>query len=107
MTKKVLGQLECLVTTLQDAYTVPAAKTAIVSTIIICNRTGGALTFRVAVAPTGAADALSQYIYYGQTLAANTSFASTIGIALGSGDVVRVWASGTGLSASVFGVEDP
>lgn len=102
---KVLGQSSPAATTLTDLYVVPASTEAVVSTISMCNRTGGTLTARVAVAPAGAADAVEHYIYYDVKVLKNDSIFTTIGITLAATDVVRVYASAVGLSFSLFGTE--
>lgn len=104
-TNKVLGQSAPSATTLTDVYTVPALKQAVVSTVTVCNRAASVSTFRISVAPAGAADDVSQYLYYDLSINENNSFAATIGITLNATDVIRVWSSSTNLSFSVFGVE--
>jgi len=46
-----------------------------------------------------------QFIYYDKTVAANDSFTAVLGLTLNQNDVVKVYASATGLSFSMFGVE--
>ena len=104
-TRKVLGQVALGATSLTDFYTVPGATQAVVSTGTVCNRGAAGATFRISVAVAGAADDLKQYLYYDLPIPANDSFAFTFGIALGSGDVVRAYASTADLSVSLFGVE--
>jgi hypothetical protein len=104
-TYKVLGQSSPSATTLTDIYTVPALKQAVISTITVCNRAASISTFRISVAPAGAADANSQYLYYDLSISENNSFAATIGITLNTTDVVRVYSSSTNLSFSLFGTE--
>jgi hypothetical protein len=104
-TKKVLGQSAPSATILTDVYTVPASRSAVVSTITVCNRGASSTTFRVSVAPSGAADANSQYLYYDVTIPANETFSATIGITLATTDVVRIYAGNANLSMSIFGVE--
>ena len=102
---KVLGQVDMPATTLTTIYTVPAATTAVVSTLYVSNRTGTPAHFRVSVAVAGAADDPKQYIYYNISIPNNETFASTTGITLGTGDVVRGYADITGLSFQLFGAE--
>lgn len=102
---KVLGQSAPLATTLTDIYTVPAATQAIVSTITVCNQSGTATSFRISVAPAGAADATSQYIYYDVAIAGNDTFAATLGVSLATTDKIRVYATLATLSFTVTGVE--
>jgi hypothetical protein len=102
---KVLGQSNPAATTLTALYTVPAATSVTASTLVVCNRTGGSLTFRVSVAPLGASDSLEQYLYYDTKILKNDSIFATIGLTLAATDVVRVYASALGLSFSLFGVE--
>lgn len=105
MAKKVLGQAALAATTATDVYTVPAEKSAVVSTLAIANRGASALTYRIAVRPAGAALANAHYIAYDVSLPANTSDLLTIGITLGATDVVTVYASAATASVSLFGDE--
>lgn len=102
---KVLGQSAPAATTLTDLYTVPAATSTTVSTMTVCNRSATATTFRISVAPAGAADATSQYLYYDQAIGGNTTFALTMGMTLATTDKIRVYAGAATLSFSAFGVE--
>ena len=92
-TYKVLGQ------------SAPSATEAIISTLVIANRgtTGG--TYRVSVAPDGAALANSQYIAYDVTLTGNNTTALTLGITVNATDVIRVYASSADFTFSAFGSE--
>ena len=103
-TLKVLGQLNPSATTLSTLYTVPAATSATVSTLVVCNQSTAG-SFRVSVAVAGAVDNAKQYLYYDTAIAANASFGFTIGITLATTDVVRVYASSTTMSFNLFGVE--
>lgn len=102
---KALGQLEAAATTAETLYTVPNLTQTTTSSLIVCNRTAGALTFRVSIRVNGAAADDKQYIYYDKSVAANDTFSAVLGLTLGQGDVVTVYASATGLSFSLFGVE--
>lgn len=83
----------------------PAATNTVVSTIIIANRSAVATTFRISVAPGGAADAPEQYIAYDAPIDANDSVPLTIGASLAATDVVRVYATLATLSFNGFGIE--
>ena len=102
---KVLGQSAPSATTLTDIYTVPAATEAVVSTILVANRSATPTSFRLSVAPAGAADATSQYLYYDVALDGNDTFAATIGLTLATTDKVRVYATLATVSFSLFGTE--
>ena len=104
-TLKVLGQLAPDATTDTDLYTVPENTVTTVSSIAACNRSGGALTIRVAVRPMGATVANEHYIYYGKSVAANDTEFIIIGITLRDSDVISVYASSGDMSFSIFGVE--
>lgn len=103
--QKVLGQSKPLAATLTDLYTVPALTEATASTIIVCNQSAVATSFRVSVAPAGAADADSQYLWYDVAIPGNDTFAATCGITLATTDVVRVYNTLATLSFSLFGME--
>jgi hypothetical protein len=102
---KVLGQSAPGATTTTTLYTVPDLNQTTVSSLVICNRTGGALTYRVSVHVADAAASDEQYLYYDKTLAANETFSAVLGLTLNQSDVVKVYASNTGLSFNMFGVE--
>ena len=90
---------------LTDLYVVPAARSATVSSITICNQSSMDATFRVSIAVTGAADEAKQYVYYDEVVRANKTFIATVGITLAALTVVRVYTSGSNVSFNIFGVE--
>lgn len=104
-TYKVLGQRATSSATDTNIYTVEAGKQAIISTIVIANRAATGASYRIAIRPAGAAIANQHYIAYGVAIAANDSTALTLGLTLGSGDVITVYASSANLSFGVFGTE--
>ena len=105
ITYKVLAQSAPSATTNTDVYTVGAGKSAIISTITICNRSASAATYRIALRPDGAAIANSHYIAYDVILAANDTTALTLGITCDASDVVTVYASTADLTFNLFGSE--
>jgi len=105
-TYKILGQSKPSAATLTAAYTVPALTTATVSTITVANQSSTATSFRISVAVNGAADTPAQYLYYDIAISGNNSFATTIGITLGAGDIVRVYNTLATCSFNIFGVEN-
>ena len=104
-TLKVLGQLAPSATTNTDLYTVPGNTQTTVSSIAACNRSGGALTFRVAVRPSGATIVNEHYIYYDKSVAANDTVFIIVGLTLSEDDVITVYASSVDMAFSIFGVE--
>jgi hypothetical protein len=102
---KTLGQSSPSATTETALYTVPAATSAIASSIVVCNRSSVLSTFRVSVAVGGGATANKDYIYYDLPIGANDTFIATVGLTLAATDVVRVYASNTNLSFSLYGSE--
>lgn len=103
---KVLGQSSPAATTLTDLYSVPANTQAICSSITICNRNSAAdTTYRISVAVGGAADSVSQYIVYNETIRKNTTTIINIGLGMQSTDKIRVYADSTNLSFMATGVE--
>lgn len=105
-TVKVLGQSNPAATTLTTLYTVPAATSAVCSSIAVCNRSATATTFRIAIRPAGAAISNEHYLYYDVTIAGNDTFIATIGITLATTDVVSVYATLATLSFNLFGQEN-
>ena len=106
MAQKVLGQSAPVAATPTDLYTVPALKYAVASSIVVCNRSAVATSFRISVAVAGAVVDNKQYLYYDIPIPANDTFIATIGITLATTDVVRVYATLATLSFNLFGTED-
>lgn len=105
MAKKVLGQVNPSATTATTLYTVPSAKSAVVSSLTICNQTATAATFRIAVRPAGATLAAVHYVAYDVTVGASDTTALTLGITLTATDVITVYASTATLSFHAYGDE--
>ncbi len=103
---KVLGQVDLTTTADTAVYTVPAATEAVISTIVIANRTASATTFRLAVKPDGAALANSHYIAYDVALSSNDSTTLTLGVTVNAADVISVTAGdANAISVNIFGTE--
>lgn len=104
-TYKVLGQVAPSATTATTLYTVPSAKQAVVSTLVIANRSSASDLFRIAVRPGGATLANQHYVVYDVAVGASDSTTLTLGITLATGDIITVYAGTTNLSFSAFGSE--
>jgi len=102
---KVLGQSAPSATTNTDVYTVGSGKQAIVSSLIVCNRSASPVTYRVAVRPAGAVIANQHYLAYDVTVNGSDTTILTIGVTLSATDVVTVYASTANLSFGVYGSE--
>ena len=103
---KILGQASPAATTLVALYTTPGCCRATVDTLTICNRSAVATTFRISVAPKGAADAVAHYLYYDTAIAGNATVNLTeLNIRLTETDELRVYAAAASLSFSAFGTE--
>ena len=105
ITYKVLGQVSPSATTATTLYTVPASTQAVVSTIVIANRAALNDTFRIAVRIAGASLSVENYVAYDVVVGGADSTALTLGITLGAGDVITVYAGTTNLSFNAFGSE--
>jgi len=103
---KVLGQSNPSPTTLTTLYTVPALTSAVGSSIVICNRSAVATSFRVAIRPAGVAISNEHYIYYDVAIGGNDTFIATIGMTLATTDVVSVYATLATLSFNLYGQEN-
>ena len=102
---KVLAQVDPVAITLTNAYTVPAGTSTVVSSIMVCNRSAVATSFRISIAVAGAADNNIQYLYYDLAITGNNSFSAILGITLAATDVIRVYATLATLSFNIFGAE--
>ncbi len=104
-TYKVLGQVAPAATTDTDLYTVPAATSAVISTLVVANRDTSTATYRISIRPGGASQADEHYIAYDVTVAGADSTTLTLGLTLAATDVVTVYASTADLSFNLFGSE--
>ena len=104
-TVKTLGQVAVGAGSPTSLYTVPSSTSAVVSSLVVCNRSSVATTFRVAVRVAGAALDDKQYVFYDAPLPGNETMIATIGIALSAGDILSVYAAAASVSFSAFGVE--
>lgn len=104
LTYKVLGQSSPSASTNTDLYTVPAATSAVASTLSIANRSTST-TFRVAVRPAGATLANEHYVVYDALISQNDTIFLTLGITLATTDVVTVYTPSSNVSFSLFGSE--
>jgi len=105
-TYKVLGQAAPTGTTNVDLYTVPAATSAVVSTLNIANLTGDNVTFSVYLRVAGATAASANTLLKDVPLAANSVFSATQGLTLAATDVLTVnTGTADALSFQLFGSE--
>ena len=102
---KVLGQLDPSATTITTLYTAPDLTQTTVSSLVICNRGGSGITFRVSIHVAGAGADDKQFIFYDEALAATTTRTVVIGICLNQADVVKAYTSASNVSFNLFGVE--
>ena len=102
---KVLGQSNPAATTLTTLYTVPAATSAVISSIVVANLTASNATFRIAVRPAGASITNAHYVGYDITVGASDSTVLTLGITMAATDVLSVFASTANLTFQAYGSE--
>lgn len=103
-TYKVLGQSNPAATTATTLYTVPAATSAVCSTLVIASL-GVSTTFRIAVRPAGATLANQHYIAYDTPINQYDSVFLTLGITLATTDVVTIYAGSANVAFSLYGSE--
>lgn len=101
----ILGQASPAAATDTPLYTVPAARRAVVSTIVIANTAATATAFRVHAQIAGAAAAAGNALFYDVPLNANTTVTVTIGAALATTDELGVYATDAGVTFTCFGEE--
>lgn len=105
-TLKVLGQSYPTAATTTTLYTVPAATSAMCSTLVICNQsTTAADSVNIAVRIAGAALTNAQYIIYQMPIQPSNTYTATIGISLATTDVVSCYATNGTSSFNLFGVQ--
>ena len=103
-TPNTLGQTAAT-TAYTTLYTVPANTRTYVKQIDICNTTSGALTVFVSLVPNGGTAGASNALYYGQSVAANTTLSWAGVQILLPGSTIQVKGSGAGLTITASGGE--
>jgi hypothetical protein len=86
-------------------YAVPSGKSAVVSSINICNRGTTNATFRLAVQPANAAITNVHYISYNTLVPSRDTISMALGMSLAATDVISVYANNALLTFSAFGSE--
>lgn len=104
-TYKVLGQSNPTAATQTSMYTVPGSTSAIVSSIVVCNRSSTPTTFRISILPGGGTVANEDYLYYDLPIDGNDTFIATIGATLETGSEIEVYATLATLSFNAYGSE--
>ena len=104
-TYKVLAQSAPAATTGEWIYSVPQGNSAVISTIVVANRSAAPATYRIAVAGNAQGPANAEYIAYDVTVGASDSTTLTLGITLAASWQIYVYASTANLSFNVFGSE--
>jgi hypothetical protein len=103
-TYKVLGQAHPAAASDTTLYTVPAATSAVCSTIAICNM-GVSTTYRIAIRPAGASIADQHYLAYEAAMNQYDTVLLTIGVTLATTDVVTVQAATADVTFQLYGSE--
>lgn len=88
-----------------DVYTVPAARRAVISTLVCCNTTAASRMVRVFAREAGAASAVGNAIVYDVALAAGDTLLMTLGITLAATDIITVQSNLGGVTFTAFGEE--
>lgn len=89
---------------LTDLFT--ATNRAIIKKITVANRAATAKTFRLSIAPLGAADAVSQYLYYDVSIPKNETREILGPFDLVASDVVRVYGQDNNVTFTINGITE-
>ena len=103
---KILGQSAPSDTSNADLYTVPASRSAVVSTLLITNTSSSSSVCKIYARQNGATASTSNAIIYDAEIKGNDFIAVTLGLTLGENDVITVQSSvGNSLTFQAFGSE--
>lgn len=101
---KILGQTTANAT-YATLYTTPAGKSAVISTIVICNIAATAKTFRIGVMASAGTPGTAEFLAYDTTVPANDTIIMTLGITMEASKYIRVYGSDANVGFSAFGSE--
>jgi hypothetical protein len=104
-TLKTLGQAAPSAAAETDLYTVPSSTQALVSSIIVANRSATPTTFRLSISVNGGATATKDYLAFDTPVGANDIVGLTIGATLDAADVIRCYNTLATVSFNLFGEE--
>jgi len=105
---KILGQLNPTANTQGNVYVVPAATSAVVSTIIVANQSASNVSYSIIVMPSGSYSATAANTYFvvrGGILPATDTATLNFGLTLPTGAVLAANTNSGSISISAFGVE--
>ena len=113
---KILAQGELGVTSFANVYTVPTGAmatfgsrdiyTAVVSSLVLCNRHSGTVSYNVRVVPSADTAADRHIIFNARDLTTNATDVVSLGMGLVAGDEIDMFASvADKISVTVFGIE--
>ena len=104
---KILAQAAPATTAATEFYTAPSATEAVISSIVVCNLSTAAQTFRVAVSTSTGAVVSQNYLYYDTPLPVNDTFVASIAMTMAASDQMTVQTGSTGpvVAYSLFGAE--
>ena len=83
-------------------YTTPASTEAVVSSLVITNQTGSAVTVRVGMDATAGTPSASEFLVYDAAVAGNDTVALTLGVTLDAEKFVRVSSSADTCNFTAF-----
>jgi len=106
-TIKRLGATVVVANTDTELYETPAGKSAVVSSIVVCNIGATERTFRVAIVEATAVGSVGNkdYLYYDMSIPGNNTFVATIGATMATVNIILVRASHAEVVFSAFGSE--
>lgn len=83
-------------------YTTPSATQAVISSIVICNQSSSAITFRIGMEDAAATPTASEFLVFDAVIAGNDTIALTLGVAMPAEKFIRVSSSANTCSFSAF-----
>ena len=89
-------------TTYATLYNTSPTTSAILSTMVICNRSSVDKKFRIAITSSAITPENQEFIAYDTTVAGEDSTFITIGVTLGTSDYIRVSSTDSNLSFTAF-----
>ena len=104
---KRLGAVAVSANTDTELYETPAATSAVVSTISVCNRGSSQATFRIAHVDATAVGSVANedYIYYDVPIPANDTFLITAGVTMAAENIILVRSSSAYVNFISWGSE--
>jgi len=104
--KRLSGPTNLSATTETTLYSVPAATSAIVKQIVVCNTNANASSFSLSLVPYGSSASTPNRLFFNLSVAANETIFLDVSQSMTAGDFISAYSSATNIIVTISGIEN-